>query len=444
MTLTHDLSTVDRKPLKFDLREGFVFILTAAVAVSGYSNNAILSAAILAGFILAGFTKPEYLIGPMIFTSMFDDYLVAFQNQSFSRFLTLMLLVFTLIRVLVFNKMKIVQKRASAFIALLIAAGVILSLRGAYDYVSFPITFVLNLSLALVIANYSTARKNIVIRQLYVYSVISIVFLIYLLSVNGLSTILTARRITIVENTNANQTAMSIAAAAAILLGYILYKKKAGFLNVLLLITAVAGVFLTGSRSALVGVAAAIFLLLLIGSSNMSFKKGLFWILAAAAALVLIVFLLNTYLPNLMKRFTLENVSDTGGTNRLVIWDAFFKGYFKKNFFFGMGFDSRNFSTAMFYSINDARGAHNIVVETLASMGVLGLAAFVVFFGVTISDFMKKRGILRELLIPLGVIFAMIANGIGENTLTNRFMWLAIGLGYMFINGERSENEEQK
>ncbi len=422
----------------YDLFTGYAFFLTAAACLVGSNGSKTLMLVITAMFAPL-VLMPEILLGPILFFTIFDDFLLVSSSASASRFLTIFFIVGAMFSVLKRGTIK----RASFYLLVLIFFGVVLSYYSVMGYTSFPISYILNVMLAIAMLNLSVTSSEKISKQIYSYAVLTLVYVYFLLAQNGFDALVDGNRMSISADVNSNQLAMGLAIVMALLVSNLLLFKKHILLNVLFIGANLVALFLTGSRSALVAAVVATFLLYIISANDKRSKRNAFLLLILSAALLAVIYnALQKNFPLLMERFTAESVEESGGTGRLDVWTNFFVHLFPKHWFIGMGFDPAN----LYYGIGalnaKAHGAHNVLVDILSRTGIVGLilytVCFVKFFGVTL----KKLRTDTFLIMPIAIVLTILINGIGENVLNTRFLWFGIGLGYMILFAENKDNEK--
>lgn len=431
-------NSVGKKITLDHLCAAYAFLLTAAACVIGSTGASALMLVITvlyAPLIL----MPDFLLGPILFFSIFDDYLLAGSGASASRFVTIFFILGAVISV--FQKGTI--KKSSLYFVVLIFFGVLLSFYSAQGYTSLPISYVLNVIFAIALVNSSSAATEKIAKQLYIYAVLALAFIYFLFIKNGFDSLVEGSRMTIDENVNSNALAMGLAIVMALLISDMLLFKKHAFLNILLIAANIVALFLSGSRTALLAAIIAALLLCIVNARDKRSRGKAFLLLILSIALLALIYnIMEKSFPILMERFTVESVEESGGTGRFDVWENYFVHFFPKYWFIGMGFDAAN----LYYGIRSlnetAHGAHNLIVEILSRSGIMGMILYAVciakFFGVTL----KKLRTNRFLLLPIAIVLTTLINGIGENVLETRFLWFGIGLGYMLIYSMNTENEK--
>ena len=145
-------------------------------------------------------------------------------------------------------------------------------------------------------------------------------------------------------------------------------------------------VLVSGSRGGLLAIAggAASYLLTYRGQKIKYIARKVILITLVAVLLIVMI----DYLPeNLRVRFTSENVLENGGSGRTKLWaqsfDLFANGNILRQLFgFGTATIAWCFSR---YGYSEINVAHNMFIETLAELGIVGL----VLYSVAIFSFIK-------------------------------------------------------
>lgn len=416
----------------------YTFLLTAVACLVGATGSTVLMLGVAVMYVPL-ILKPEHLLGPILFFTIFDDYLLVASNASVSRFMTLFFIFSATLIILKKGSIK----QTSLFFLLLIAIDVILSFYSSYGYTSLPISVVLNILLAIAMLNFSTTSAKDIAEQLYKYAALAIAYVYFLLWKNGFDSLVDGTRMTIGENVNSNALAMGLAIIMTTLVANLLIIKKNVISSIALIVADCVALFLTGSRTALIAAIVASFLLYLINAQGKRGKRrAILLLLFSSALLVLIYKTLAKNFPILMERFTVENVEESGGTGRMDVWRHYFTIFFPKYWLFGMGYDPRNLYYGLVSLNIEAHGAHNIIVEILSRAGVVGLTLYTVYFTKFFFVTIKKIRKNKYLLLPIAIVLTTLLNGIGENVLDARLLWFGVGLGYMLLYASASNENE--
>ena len=165
-------------------------------------------------------------------------------------------------------------------------------------------------------------------------------------------------------------------------------REKKQIIPVLVMMTMV---LLSGSRGALVAFAMVFFfqICLFFGGSRHAMRK-----IFAVAALMLVVALsfefILRYLPESVSvRFSLEYLEEKGTTGRSKTW-AFLWNYFKESNMLRMLFGNGYGTTALINEIKH-RVAHNLYLDNLMTLGIVGLTLQLISQGMVLHIFRKHR-----------------------------------------------------
>lgn len=410
----------------------------------GNLSNIVLSAFVLA-LALPLIMKPQYLLGIVFLTTVFDEYIIFSAGQSFSRFFVLFFIFGTLLRHLLKADKIFADMRLWYFFAFFFMS-IFFSLYGLEGYTSIPISFCLNLLLMFFMSYYTVKDTDALMEQLWISAAIGCLYSLWILTSGGLDAFEAGRVGKIEGGVNANEVAMGLCVITIILFSHFVAAKKKHFvLNTILICISAVSLFLTGSRSSLLGVLAGVIIIILVWmkQSGRNLIKGILICAAMAIVLVLIFVYMQEAFPVLMERFTVEDVIEDGGSGRTKIWKAFFTHYFPDYWAFGIGFDPLNIFHAIKRVSSEGHGAHNALVDILSSSGVFGLFLYVGFLRQVFRRIGKQISENKNFLLIVGLVSGLLVNGIGENIIRGRFFWFAIGLAFILLNSPKEANKHE-
>ncbi len=420
------------------LYANYAFFLTVAACLAGSIGSTTLMLGITLLYAPL-FFKPEHLLCPLLFFTIFDDFMLVASNASASRFITIFFVLGAALSIL----RKGTIRQTSLYFALLIALSIILSFYSAYGRTSFPISSLLNMLLAIAMLNLSITSAENVSKQFYKFAALVVIYVYLLLFRNGFDSLVEGTRMSIAENVNSNALAMGLAIIMAILVADLLLYKNHLFSSIVLIAANCVALFLTGSRSALIAAIVAPFLLYIINAQDKHSKRNAFYLLVVSSILLIVIYrAMEHFFPTIMERFTAENIGDSGGSGRLDVWKNYFTYFFPKYWLFGMGGDSTNLHFGLASLNLDAHGAHNIIIEILTTSGIIGLVLYAVCFVKFFNATTSQLRINKAQLLPIAIVLTILINGIGENTLGSRFTWFGVGLGYMLLYSANKEAEK--
>lgn len=144
--------------------------------------------------------------------------------------------------------------------------------------------------------------------------------------------------------------------------------QKLGYLA--LTVFEIVAVFMSGSRGALLGVLLAVVVtIFMLPKKNLKTILKIF-VFSALAVIVVVQYLLPLVPESVLQRFTVENLQESGGSNRSAIWEAGFEAFSQGSamrLLFGFGP----------HGLNVARTTmHNQLLQVLVDYGIIGAGLF--------------------------------------------------------------------
>ncbi len=199
------------------------------------------------------------------------------------------------------------------------------------------------------------------------------------------------------------------------------------------LIALLYGVLLTGSRGGLLGIAAATFVYIITYQ-----KKKVKAILLLLIVFILLIYAFNNihlFLPeNLVERFSVENVMESGGSGRTEIWTDYLTTLFKNPLEIMVGFGYGAGSHMMYMA------AHSYWIDNLFNYGVVGLILIIWFWVAMLKQAAKNKNWISFSSI-CGIL--MLATTLSVGTILQ--FWLAVSIvGVMNKSEEESLKESYK
>ena len=410
--------------------------VTIVACVANSIGNSLISWVVAATFALL-VLKPEFLLGPIIFFTILDDFLLITPSISYSRIITLVFIAGAAFSILYKGKIRM----DTLHVIFLMLMGIAFSMVSLLGYTSIPISYLLNLGLAVAMMNYTPESVEKVVKHLGIYANVSLVYIAYLLFSSGLDALVDGVRLSVSEGTNSNQVAMGLAVVMALLTCKLLVFKKNKLLIILLMLLTCLCLFLSGSRTGLLAAVITMFCLFIANATDRrSRRTAVLFLIFSVAALIGVYVFLQARFPILMARFTVDNVQESGGSGRMEVWMAYFRDYFPENWLFGIGFDSLNLYYAVQASNGEGHGAHNVIVEIISKTGVFGLTVYTLFFTKFFRFVLSAIRKNKLMLFSFAITVSLLINGMGENVMGSRFLWLGVGLGYMLMSYEKKQS----
>lgn len=162
---------------------------------------------------------------------------------------------------------------------------------------------------------------------------------------------------------------------------------------------------LSGSRGGTLALLFGVILYVIFANRNIVNIKTIFLIAIIAIALY---FGLSFLSEDILTRFTIQNIRETGGTGRTVIWANAFKLFGASDVFrqlFGQGIG--NTVTAWsHYSISEFHVCHNMFIESLLEIGIIG---FFIYTSMIISYIKAACGQPEKYAFGVMIIMAFLS-----------------------------------
>ncbi len=187
---------------------------------------------------------------------------------------------------------------------------------------------------------------------------------------------------------------------------------------------------LSGSRSAMFGSLAGSFLIIVL--FYLAFKKT-YSIIGPFLLICLLSYVVGTYVMDsdlkVIERFSVENIVEGRGTDRLDRKDYLLKNVFPNSPLFGIGIGSENE-----YAVTPDGPCHNIIIDPLVQIGLFGVTIYWLFIIQVLGKTRKFVLKYSEIILPLSLFFTCLVNGIGEIIFWEKFFWNSISMCVLFSN----------
>lgn len=262
-------------------------------------------------------------------------------------------------------------------------------------------------------------------------------------------------RLSLSATVNPNDFAMSVAQLSVVpiiaFLGTRRMEKRLGWG----LLLAISGFMLlsTGSRSSTFGLLLGVMFLVFSRNTSLhsfrGWKRGLL-LVVLFGGLCLVWMVLGRLDQSVAGRYTVSSILQSQGTGRLIIWSNLLRYVIPQHLWFGVGLGGKNVIVSLANVVSTPyylRPAHNIVIDLLTQLGVVGLLAYGCFFVLTYRRAVRAS-ILYPAALPFVVIFVTsIGIGIGETMVSNKLLWVSAAVCWKYGSKDRShaiKGEEQQ
>lgn len=434
---------IKEKPKNEEKHDLFYIVYSVAILVYLLAINNTMTSVLSVFAVIAVIPflfRPEKFL-PLLFACAINgEFFVAFQGISMARIFTLIFIVGMIIRMMT---EKVNPKMSDFVIHGLLVLFIIFSCATSYSGELTPaFSFGLYIATLLFLLYMPFDRSYFLFGCSLISLVLSVFYVVVLVSGSADAFM---GRVTLDEDINENQLAMGIAQLAAFnFAGYFVADKK----NLKILLAAggvcnVISLIFTGSRSAVIGTVVGLVACVILATFGKSHEvRGIRFstLLIIAVGCAVAYYVITKYNPDVLERFSVDAVKESGGTGRAEVWELVWKDVFPAFPFFGLGYGGQNLSYYLRDNFGVGHGAHNFFFDILSSTGIAGLLIFISYTVVCLVKAIKTFRFDCSSLIPFTMLVTILFNGIGENTLGTRIFWFAAGLCLM-ISRQKRENK---
>lgn len=242
-------------------------------------------------------------------------------------------------------------------------------------------TLLLNVAMVLVIANlkiYTREEQELIKKALVAGSIFAAV-IVLCMAIFGYEGFFETGRMTLAVGKSAQDPNYL---CGNLLFGYAYFfnrgLKKRPFVNFMIAFSFVGIVLVTGSRGGFLAFfICTIAIFALLGKEIKKSKILLTSLVCIFIAVLFIAFVLPLINPDVLKRFSLEFIKNSGTTNRFDIWKSLIENFKRAdalNQFFGHGYGNCHL-----LSYNGKYAAHNLYIDNLITLGITGVILQICF-----------------------------------------------------------------
>lgn len=421
-----------------------VLLFIYFIAISNIKNLYLSLIAIVLCLLLINF--PQYLIPHVLLTSLFGDYFVALPGVGMSRIVGIIFVI--AIFVLRYKRERSCRINRKLFLSVGILS--ILSLASCMNSITgFMIpayVLILNFLIMLAVSMLSYEELLEGLDALRINTIIMALNILF--SIISGSAVYYANRLIFHYSLNSNGLGMAVVQLAVILIATMYFKniQQNNIINVLIVLSCIFIIMLTGSRTSLIAILGAIaFLFVYYGLFNKDRRVKIQYILIPVVLIGAVLYALNHVDLEMFSRFTAEAVLETGGSGREEIWECALENVFPKYPIWGVGLGVDNTIVALSgYGLSNNVGIHNMYITLLIQTGIVGAVVFLfIIFSHTVKAIRYIR-FTNTMFLPALMLMAALINGIGEEVYAERFIWMAIGMIYVLANKFMFIDNEEK
>jgi len=395
--------------------------------------------------IYLGIKKPIYLV-PVYMISSFLD--VGFESYgSISKFL-FFIIVISFLRTSLTRNFRF-QTNNFLFLLVILLFSFISTLTSiSQDFNAF-FQILMNVVMFFIITNLVVKDTKVFLEILIFTFILTLFFYIATLVINWdivSFQISIGDRVSLDERFNPNRFSMALVQMSSGLVGYFLIKRKFTLYKliiILIILISIFLIFISGSRSSLIGIIGALIFSQLFLSNSKNIYKRISGLLILGGAILIAYNLVNLIDPHILDRFTIASILESGGTGRLNIWRVLFSEVIPENLLFGVGIGGENVIIAISPYLTLPKPAHNFIIDMLVQVGIVGVFIFMLFYVKNVIKIFRNIKYNPYLSIPVMMILAAIFNGIGETIYLERFFWNSLALGILIVSATFKENSNE-
>lgn len=415
-------------------------ISTSIIVLMGLSGfvvqSPLLGLAIIILSILL-FNSPKYLIAPLLVSSFLDEICFLIAGITASRFFSLYIIVVLLAQ----NRNSLIfSKRITIFSIITVSYVFVSSILSKAGISDSTVTMILNIAMVFLLSRLSIKESDYVeIIKESCFGGLFIMLLMLYMHLGG-AVVRKSGAYILMPGANNNTAAMILAQIGAMFLGYYLIEKQRysrfPIYTIGSIILSFVLLFLTGSRSASFGLIIATFFTLIIDSKweNKPFISMLKPLVIGGIGYVIYEIMMTNY-SLLASRFSVQEILQSNGTGRFEIWNTVWNNIIKRHWFLGIGFGGENVQIALnTTNLLHKSGTHNLFLDMLAQMGIVGTSYFFFWFYRLMRYVLRVINDHKTIVCFLLMCISALANGIGENIFSERYLWIVIGLLVSYEN----------
>jgi O-antigen ligase len=236
---------------------------------------------------------------------------------------------------------------------------------------------------------------------------------------------------------------------------YILKNKWLKLIVILSFIVELIALFSTGSRSAfLIFFIVSLVWLAWFLLSEKKYTKKHFWITTASIAALFLIFISTLFIINPTRITELTDFKKGSVSVRLTLWDSGFKAFLKKPLF-GYGLENQKEVYVKYYEPDWAiyarpntysDRAHNLILDTLMTSGLIGLAALVVLLWWVFKNLLKsyqQNNKFSAFIIWSLATYLLVLMFNFSITVTNIYFFLMVALAWLSCGQLFQETSER-
>lgn len=170
----------------------------------------------------------------------------------------------------------------------------------------------------------------------------------------------------------------------------------------------------TGSRGGLLSIIASAMIIFLFYSTNNNILKNILKKIILFLIVLIVIFMVSHYVDTeILSRFSKAAISSSNGTGRYDLWKDAFNVFISSNLWretIGYGTGSA-ISVTYLFPFGDHNVYHNMFIETLVELGVVGLVLYILHIGSFVSMAVRKKEFF-SIAVIVGMIVLSLSTSI--------------------------------
>lgn len=335
-----------------------------------------------------------------------------------------------------FSQGRGVLRRGWLFLGLVVACAVALSLFDAVDMSSAASTYALLLLLlfmAIACWQFPPVRSAVARAPMFVVLAAIFIFASGFLALHFGGFAATGR-LGLMSSMNVNTYGIELAQVGVFVLGYLtfLVSKAMRTLAWLSVASCAYLIFLTGSRSSLVGfVVGSLFILSNWAMQRHRWRQALSSLIGGLVGVFVCGRAFATGFPALVSRWSISSIIASQASGRVAVWQYALED-FRLHPLFGSGMGPENLGIAWStmgapLDVQLLSSAHNIVLQILTAVGLVGAIPLLILCFVTlrVGAIGLNQRPRADVLPYLAVVVCTLVIGVGEAIYLDRTLWVA-------------------
>lgn len=427
---------IERKAMNFQTKKAFystILLLLIMFSCFFIKTYYIRYVALVVAFLIT-LMEPMMLIVPLILSDTMQGIFMVNDTLSFNLALCVLFVFGYVVKYRSFR-----LRKFDVFLLLFAVYNFMTAFWSVTNDFSSPISITLTIIAIILIRNVPPDDAGNIVDIMEI-TFITYGCILFLLSFSGIRSM--TSQYVFDDSLNANTISCASALSACVVLGVSTYKERANMIPTYVFMgLCTITILFAGSRTSLLALLLAVVANVVLSNrfqnKKYNLKKFFSFIVLAGVLIGVLVFVMSKNV-DILNRFTFSNANYKDAlsiTMRTDVWKALWEYVIPEHLLLGVGYGLMNVKTAVASYVPYAKHAHNIFFAILSETGLIGLTLYSYFFFYSFKIlFSKENKVCRLFLVILPIIIFAVFNGMGEEMIDRRWMWLSFGLIFYFNN----------